>query len=50
MLGLVRLAWHWPEKILEEHPVTRLAWIVYCLTTTVFPMLDVNQSESLGLM
>lgn len=49
-LGFIWPAWRWPEKILEDHPVTCLMWIVLCLTTAVFPMLDVNQSESLGVM
>jgi phosphatidylinositol glycan class N len=38
------------EQILEEHPVTCSMWIMLCLTTAVFPMLDVNKSENLGLM
>jgi len=43
-------AWRWPEQILKEHPVTRSMWIMLCLTNAVFPMLDVNKSENLGLM
>ena len=50
VIGFVWPAWRWPEQILEEHPVVCLMWIVLCLTTAVFPMLDVNQSENLGLM
>jgi phosphatidylinositol glycan class N len=49
-IGFVWPAWHWPEEILGEQPITCLMWIVLCLTTAVFPMLDVNKSESLGLM
>ena len=49
-IGFVWPAWRWPEGILNEQPITCLMWIVLCLTTAVFPMLDVNKSESLGLM
>jgi phosphatidylinositol glycan class N len=50
VIGFVWPAWRWPDRILEEHPVTCSVWILLCLATAVFPMLDVNQSENLGLM
>ena len=40
----------WPDQVLEEHTVTCLMWVILCLTNAMFPMLDMNQLEILGLM
>ena len=49
-LGFIWPAWRWMDGTLKEPPVTCLTWTLLCSIAAVFPMLDVNQSESLGLM
>jgi hypothetical protein len=49
-MGFIWPDWSWPEHVLKERPAMCSMWIVLCVTTAIFPVLDVNQSEHLGLM
>lgn len=50
LIGVIWPLLQWPTSILQNNRPLLSVWIGLCLVTAVFPMLDVNKTESLPTM